>query len=47
MKEITISKENGELIAHIYIEENEVRAILENGLIATVDGKKLEKPTIK
>ena len=43
MKEVTVTRENGEVVAHIFIENGETKAIVENGYKAIVDGIELEK----
>lgn len=43
MKEVTVTRDNDELIAHIFIENGSIQAIMENGYKVNVDGKELEK----
>lgn len=43
MEEITVIRENDEVIAHIFVENGEIKAILENGFKVMVDGVELEK----
>ena len=42
MKEITITRENDEVVAYIFVEDGEIRAITENGLKVIVDGVELD-----
>lgn len=43
LEEITVTRENDEVIAHVFIENGEVQAIVENGFKVSVNGIGLER----
>ena len=45
MEEVTITRNNDEVVAHIFIENGNVTSITQNGFKVNVDGAELKKDT--
>ncbi len=45
MDEVTVTNEKGEVIAHIFIEDGDIKAMVQDYYIVNVDGKELIKDT--
>lgn len=42
MNEVTVTNEDNDVIAHIFIENGEIKGIIENGYKVNVDGEDLD-----
>lgn len=45
INEITVTRDNDEVVVHLFKEKDEIKAIVENGFKVRVNGESLEKPT--